>query len=138
MAKLRHIALTVPDPEKAAKFYIDAFGLKRVGQTDWAGASGVYLSDGVMNIALLRYKSEEMAGHRGRGFVGVHHFGFVVDDVDAARSRVEAAGAKHWMGEPRDGGGFYEVKYHDPDGIVFDLTESGWAGASGKSGSDPD
>jgi len=20
------------------------------------------------------------------------------------------------------------VKYHDPDGIVFDLTESGWAG----------
>jgi catechol 2,3-dioxygenase-like lactoylglutathione lyase family enzyme len=94
MAKLRHIALTVPDPEKAAKFYIEAFGLKRVGETDWAGASGVYLSDGVMNLALLRYKSEEMAGHRG--------------------------------------GGFYEVKYHDPDGIVFDLTESGWAGAEKK------
>jgi catechol 2,3-dioxygenase-like lactoylglutathione lyase family enzyme len=61
MAKLRHIALTVPDPEKAAKFYIEAFGLKRVGETDWAGASGVYLSDGVMNLALLRYKNEEMA-----------------------------------------------------------------------------
>ena len=81
MAKLRHIALTVPDPEKAAKFYMEAFGLKRVGETDWAGASGVYLSDGVMNIALLRYKSEEMAGDRGRGFVGVHHFGFVVEDL---------------------------------------------------------
>jgi len=24
------------------------------------------------------------------------------------------------------------VKYHDPDGIVFDLTESGWAGAEKK------
>ena len=106
MAKLRHIAITVPDPEKAAKFYMEAFGLKRVGETDWAGASGVYLSDGVVNIALLRYKTEEMAGHRGRGFVGVHHFGFVVEDVAAAREQVEAAGAKHWMGEPREGGGF--------------------------------
>ena len=130
MAKLRHIAITVPDPEKAAKFYMEAFGLKRVGETDWAGASGVYLSDGVVNIALLRYKTEEMAGHRGRAFVGVHHFGFVVEDVAAARGQVEAAGARHWMGEPRDGGGFYEVKYHDPDGVAFDITANGWTGAS--------
>src|ERR1043166_6871726 len=70
MAKLRHIAITVPDPEKAAKFYMEAFGLKRVGETDWAGASGVYLSDGVVNIALLRYKTEEMAGRRGQALDG--------------------------------------------------------------------
>ena len=38
MAKLRHIAITVPDPEKAAKFYMEAFGLQRVGETDWSGA----------------------------------------------------------------------------------------------------
>ena len=24
---------------------------------------------------------------------------------------------------------FYEVKYFDPDGIVVDITESGWGGA---------
>jgi methylmalonyl-CoA/ethylmalonyl-CoA epimerase len=24
---------------------------------------------------------------------------------------------------------YYEVKYRTPDGIVFDLTESGWKGA---------
>ena len=24
---------------------------------------------------------------------------------------------------------FYEVKYFDPDGIVVDITESGWSGA---------
>jgi catechol 2,3-dioxygenase-like lactoylglutathione lyase family enzyme len=130
MAKLRHIALTVPDPEKAAKFYMEAFGLKRVGETDWSGAKGVYLSDGVVNIALLRYKTDEMAGRRGRGFVGVHHFGFIVEDLAEARRKVEQAGAKHWMGEPVDGGGFYEVKYHDPDGLAFDLTENGWKGAA--------
>src|SRR6185503_10467031 len=114
------------------KFYMEAFGLERVGETDWAGAKGVYLSDGVINIALLSYKTEEMAGHRGRRFVGVHLFGFIVEDIAQAREKLEAAGATYWMGEPAEGAGFYEVKYHDPDGIVFDLTENGWKGASEK------
>jgi catechol 2,3-dioxygenase-like lactoylglutathione lyase family enzyme len=129
MAKLRHIAITVPDPEKAAEFYIRAFGLKRVGTTNWEGAQGVYLTDGVMNLALLRYKQEQYAGKLGRGHVGVHHFGFIVEDVAASRQAIEAAGGRHWMGEPAEGGGFYEVKYHDPDGIAFDITANGWAGA---------
>jgi catechol 2,3-dioxygenase-like lactoylglutathione lyase family enzyme len=41
MAKLRHIAITVPDFEKAAKFYMEAFGLQRAGETDCSGARGV-------------------------------------------------------------------------------------------------
>ena len=130
MAKLRHLAITVPDPAKAAEFYMRVFGMQKVGETDWTGARGVYLSDGVINLALLHYKTEEYAGKRGCDFVGVHHFGFVVDDVAQARRAAEAAGAKHWMGEPADGTGFYEVKYYDPDGIVFDITANGWVGAS--------
>jgi hypothetical protein len=31
-ARLRHIALSVSDPEKAAEFFEDAFGMKRVGK----------------------------------------------------------------------------------------------------------
>ena len=129
-AKLRHIAITVRDPEKAAAFYERSLGLKRVGGTDWEGARGVYLTDGVINLALLRYKTDEFAGERGTGFVGLHHFGFIVQDIDETRKSVEAAGARHWMGEPASGSGFYEVKYFDPDGVVFDLTENGWTGAS--------
>ena len=130
MAKLRHIAITVPDPWKAAEFYMQAFGLKKVGETDWENASGVYLSDGVINLALLHYKTEEAAGELGRGFVGLHHFGFLVDDVAATRKAIEAAGGKHWMGEAVGGTGFYEVKFRDPDGIVVDITASGWTGAA--------
>jgi catechol 2,3-dioxygenase-like lactoylglutathione lyase family enzyme len=129
MARLRHIAITVPDPEKAAEFYERALGLKRVGSTDWEGARGVYLSDGVMNLALLQYKQEHYAGRLGRGHVGVHHFGFVVEDLGATRAAIEAAGGEHWMGEPAEGGGFYEVKYFDPEGTAFDITANGWAGA---------
>jgi len=130
MAKLRHIAITVPDPEKAAEFYVRAFGLKRVGATNWEGAHGVYLTDGVMNLALLHYKQEHYAGKLGRSHVGLHHFGFIVEDVAATRRAIEAAGGSHWMGEPAESGGFYEVKYHDPDGIAFDITATGWAGNS--------
>lgn len=130
MAKLRHIAITVPDPKKAAEFYMKVFGMKKVGETDWANARGVYLSDGTINLALLNYKTEEAAGEwRGRDFVGVHHFGFWVDDVAATRKAMEAAGARYWMGEPAKGGGFYEIKYRDPDGVVVDITANGWAGA---------
>ena len=51
MAKLRHIAITVPDPHKAAEFYVRAFGMRKVGETDWANARGVYLTDGTINVA---------------------------------------------------------------------------------------
>src|SRR3954467_3502903 len=70
MAKLRHLAITVPDPEKAADFYMRVFGVGGGGGRDWDGASGVCLTDGVMNLALLRYKKEEYAGKRGRGYIG--------------------------------------------------------------------
>ena len=131
MARLRHIAMQVPDPHKAAEFYMRVFGMRKVGETDWENARGVYLSDGVINLALLDYKTVEAAGEdRGVDFVGVHHIGFWVDDVAATRAAMEAAGGRHWMGEPAAGGGFYEVKYRDPNGVVVDVTENGWGGAA--------
>ena len=55
MARLRHIALSVPDPETTAQFYEKAFGMKRIGTLDHNQASGIYLSDGVINMAVLKY-----------------------------------------------------------------------------------
>jgi len=131
MGKLRHIAMQVPDPQKAAEFYMRVFGMAKVGETDWENARGVYLSDGVINLALLDYKTVEAAGEdRGCGFVGLHHIGFWVDDVAATRRSIDAAGGKYGMGEPVTGGGFYEVKYRDPNGVVVDITENGWGGAT--------
>jgi catechol 2,3-dioxygenase-like lactoylglutathione lyase family enzyme len=131
MARLRHIAMQVPDPHKAAEFYMRVFGMRKVGETDWENARGVYLSDGVINLALLDYKTVEAAGEdRGVDFVGVHHIGFWVDDVVATRQAMEDAGGRYWMGEPTAGGGFYEVKYRDPNGVVVDITENGWGGAA--------
>lgn len=135
MSQLRHIAMSVPDPWMAAEFYHRVFGLEIVGEADSQLAEGVYLSDGVINLALLKYKSDAMAQGTGKDFVGLHHIGFWVDDVAAARARVEAAGGRWLMGEARpDSGDFYEVKFTDPNGIVFDLTHKGWGGAQRRPG----
>ena len=107
MGKLRHLAITVPDPEKAAEFYIKVFGLRRVGTTEWDGASGVYLTDGVMNLALLRYKKEEYAGKRGREYVGAHHFGFIVDDVGSTQLRYSGAA---WMAVQKPNGPWVTIE----------------------------
>jgi len=81
--KLRHIAILVPDPEASAVFFESAFGMKRVG----LARRGVYVSDGIMNVALLRVNPEK--GEK----VGVFHFGVWVEDFDAADEQVKAAEA---------------------------------------------
>ncbi|MSQ20850.1 MAG: VOC family protein [Betaproteobacteria bacterium] len=132
MAKLRHIAFSVPDPWATAEFYMQAFGMTKVGETDSPLARGVYLTDGTINLAILNYKNDEMAGKVGKDFVGIHHLGFWVDDIEASKSQASKAGATYWMGEvpsEEEGNNFYEVKYRDPDGIVFDLSANGWGGA---------
>src|SRR4029079_17366426 len=91
MAKLRHIAVVVKDLERAAAFYEKVFDLKRVGEEHLEMGSGIYLSDGVINLALLKYKGESGSGLKdAAGFVGAHHFGFQVEDLDDARKRGEA------------------------------------------------
>ena len=132
MGKLRHIAFSVPDPWKAAEFYMKAFGLRKVGENDNPAAVGVYLTDGVINIALLKFKTDELAGEElGKDFVGLHHLGFWVDDAEAACKAAEAAGARYMIGEIPDAGenSFYEVKYRDPNGVIFDISAHGWVGA---------
>jgi lactoylglutathione lyase len=118
MAKLRHIALIVEDPEASAKFFEQAFDMKRAG----TARRGIYMSDGVVNVALLKRESEKER-------VGIYHFGMWVDDLDASEKKVLAAGGEYLAGRPTSPNSFYEAKYRDPSGIVFDLTHSGWAGA---------
>lgn len=131
MAKLRHIALAVPDPHKAAKFYSEVFGMEIIEPTYSPLADGVYLSDGTICLALLNYKTDEAAGlDRGKDWVGTHHFGFWVDDLDEQRRRIEAHGGTFFMDLPHDKASlYYEMKFRDTDGIVFDISQGGWVGA---------
>lgn len=130
MAKLRHFAIVVRDLERAAQFYESVFDLKRVGRDDLAIGSGVYLSDGFINLALLQYKSAAAAGVDNLDdLVGSHHFGFKVANIEETQKRIEAAGGKFFfdLGKTKDDVNF-ERKFRDPDGIIFDISEKGWLG----------
>jgi predicted enzyme related to lactoylglutathione lyase len=133
MARLRHFAVVVRDLEKAANFYENVFDLKRVGQETLDFAAAVYLSDGVINLALLNYYGERGSGlGDARNFVGAHHFGFQVDDIAETQKRIEQAGGKFFfdLGEDQEKENF-ERKFKDPDGVIFDISRKGWLGASG-------
>jgi methylmalonyl-CoA/ethylmalonyl-CoA epimerase len=125
-ARLRHIAISVPDPEQAATFFEQAFGMQRCGLSP----IGIYVTDGTLNIALLKYPGDILGRPPGEKFYGITHFGMWVDNLGEATKQVEAAGATHAAGHVDTRPGvYYEVKYKDPNGLVFDLTHSGWKGA---------
>lgn len=133
MARLRHFAIVVRDLEASARFYEQAFGLKRVGGETLELGAAIYLSDGVVNLALLKYFGERGSGlPDAKNFVGAHHFGFQVDDLASTQQRIEAAGGTFFfdLGDNPDKENF-ERKFKDPDGIIFDISRKGWLGASG-------
>lgn len=121
MAKLRHIAMVVEEMEKTAQFYERSFGMKRVRQTETA----IGLSDGVVSLVIIHPSNVNMKGDSRRG---LHHIGFLVDDMDREAAHVEANGAvRHGSIIHSDTGKETERKYRDPGGQIFDLTSPEYA-----------
>jgi catechol 2,3-dioxygenase-like lactoylglutathione lyase family enzyme len=134
MAKLRHIAMAVQNPDETAKFYENAFSMRRVRQS----TSAVLLSDGVISLAIL----DNQRSHEALGHSGLHHFGVIAEDVDDTAARVEAGGAhyadteenvsKRFANRGQLQGGEVvaaaraqeQRKYVDPNGIKFDIVNA--------------
>ena len=130
MAKLRHIALAAEDPYATAEFYKKAFDFVEVRRTEPRGEGksyGVFLSDGTISLAVLRFGWDQ--GH-GIEFRGIHHFGVLVDDVDRYVEKLEELGAECFARRPPEVKTFYETKFHGPDHVVFDVTDHPWRGAA--------
>ena len=134
MPRIRHIAIATQDPEATARFYKEGLGLREAGVVSSDLAEGYYLTDGHVNVAILKFKTDAAATTEGSPrYTGVHHLGFEVDDMESARKRIEDAGAvfQKMAGAPTAGGtGNVEVKFRGPDGVTVDLSEHGWAGTA--------
>src|SRR5213593_2014384 len=135
MAKIKHIALSTQDPEKTARFYCDVFGMKQIGRVDHATVTGYFLTDGDLNLAILRFKNDAVAGaERGKDFSGIHHIGFQVESLEAIAERLTAAGSRRRhdveqaLGVAPGTEGNVEVKWTGPDGIMLDVSKTGWLG----------
>ena len=131
MARIRHIALTTKEPAKVAEFYKSAFGLKELRRSP---NGAVFLSDGHINLAILnpRRASLDMGAH-GPNFTGIHHFGFEATTstgrTSSKRPRRRLS-AKDGVDAAMAGGGHanFEMKWSGPDGVVIDISHTGWEG----------
>lgn len=116
MAKLRHVAMVVEEMEETARFYEQSFGMKRVRDSPTA----IGLSDGVVSLVIIHPSNVNMKNETRRG---LHHVGFLIDDMEEVSSTVEANGATYHgaiLGTGR--GPMTERKYLDPSGHMFDIT----------------
>ncbi len=116
MPKLRHIAIAAEDPEAMAEFYKKAFDFKEVGRPNGFLADGVFLSDGTLNMAILKFKTDQLG--KGMDYRGIHHFGVLVEDVDAFSKKLEGLGARplHRSGPGRPPGRLFREEVLWPRG----------------------
>ena len=136
MAKIRHIALTTKDPNKVAAFYKEAFDMEEIRRSD---NGAVFLTDGYINLAILNHKTNDDAdvGSHGSNFNGIHHIGFFVENLEEQAEKLDKAGGDRLTPTVAAGtGGLFghgdmgpsnaEVKFGGPDGVIIDMSESGW------------
>ena len=112
-AKLVHIAVRSANPRALADFYKRAFGLREV----LSNRKAVDLWDGYLFLAINPPSAN--------GPMGLNHFGFLVDDVDALRPALVRAGASKVEARPA-GRSFTDWRVHDPEGNPIDLSSRGY------------
>ena len=132
MGRLRHILITANDPAKTVAFWQEALGLSCVGEIP---GLAYFLSDGYVNISVARPDAVAPAhlGKNGPGFEGIHHIGFQVDDIDKTTEQLHQAHARllpddvsEAFAEFASDNRQFEMKWESPDGVLFDISHSGW------------
>jgi catechol 2,3-dioxygenase-like lactoylglutathione lyase family enzyme len=135
MPKIGHIAISSRHPGKAADFFKEVFGFREVSRhgldpskpDEAPNPSVVAITDGTMNITFLKVDAAIMGCEDG--FIGLQHFGVVVEDLDAYRKKLEAMGYPvHVDADALPKGANVEVKFKAPDGVVFDISPHPWPG----------
>ena len=140
MPQIKHIAIATQDADATAKFYKEVFGLREIAKLDSPNASGYYLSDGNINLAILDFKNDQVSGPEyGTGFSGIHHIGFEVESLEEIAEKLQKAGSHTrddinqalgvGMGGPSHAN--VEVKYSGPNGEILDVSQTGWVGTRG-------
>jgi glyoxylase I family protein len=91
--RLEHIGLNVVDPVKAAQWYVDNLGMKILREGP-PPVNGRFLADSAGNMMLELYHNPPDAVPNYAAMDPLLlHVAFLVDDVDAIRTKLMAAGA---------------------------------------------
>lgn len=126
MLHLEHINLTVADVPAMLKFYQAAFPhwhVRTSGSGEWYGKprNWLHFGDDFQYIALSdngEGENRDLTGHQ----VGLAHFAFVTDNIDALITRLTAAGypvAKEGADEPFR----KNIYFIDPSGFEVEFVQ---------------
>ena len=117
MNRIVHIAIKVDDLEGTSEFYEKVFGFTPVETAKVRDHTSRHLSDGVIDLALIRYDSEESAEAKAAG-VGpcIHHFAIEVEDTDKYLAEIRRFGCEI-ISDP----GVIPVKFRAPGGTVLEI-----------------
>ncbi|HEX9454914.1 MAG TPA: VOC family protein, partial [Candidatus Binatia bacterium] len=143
MGKLRHIAFISKEPKKLSDFYQKYFGFEEC-KVFPSGSRMVI--DPLFNLAFLQQAAVEAAisgthridGSESELTVGIHHYGFVVDNLEQAVAKLPA-NTTHGA-NPQISAGVSgpeaarpaEVRFIDPWGNNVDLSSRGYLGREEK------
>jgi lactoylglutathione lyase len=117
MARIVHIALKVNDLEKTSEFYESVFGFKSVETSKVRDHTSRHLTDGAIDLALIKYDSEDSAEARASGAGPcIHHFAIEVDDFDQTVAEIRRSGCEI-LSDP----GVVPVKFRAPGGTVAEI-----------------
>ena len=120
MPKIVHLALKVEDLEKASAFYQKVFGFVPVETSVVRDHTSRHLSDGSIDLALIKYDRESAEALASGKGPCIHHFGIEVEDLAGSIDELKAAGC-----EIISAPGEIPVKFRDPNGVVAELVPVG-------------
>jgi catechol 2,3-dioxygenase-like lactoylglutathione lyase family enzyme len=144
MGKLRHIAFISKEPKKLSDFYQKHFGFEEC-KVFPSGSRMVI--DPAFNLAFLQSRGDEagpaMGTHRADGAElerqpGIHHYGFMVDDLNEAVAKLPASLSRGKSPQVSAGVGGAEgarpaeMRFIDPWGNNVDISSRGFLGREEK------
>ena len=117
MNRIVHIALKVDDLDGTSEFYEKVFGFEPVETSKVRDHTSRHLSDGAIDLALIKYDSEESAEARAAGQGPcIHHFAIEVDSLEKYLAEIGRFGCEI-ISDP----GVIPVKFRAPGGTVLEI-----------------
>ncbi|HEY1373973.1 MAG TPA: VOC family protein [Candidatus Binatia bacterium] len=116
-SRIVHIAVKVEDLESTGEFYRNVFGFKEMDNAKVRDHTSLHLSDGTIDLALIKYDSEQSAESKAAGLGPcIHHIGIEVDDMKSYTDQIKKHGCEI-VSDP----GVIPVKFRAPGGTILEI-----------------
>lgn len=115
-----HVALSVRDVERAAQWYIEVLGFKRLHEGMWDGVP-VFIGKGTTALALFPVRSDSRSTSSGPADVRMLHLAMRANRKNfiAAQEELKRRGIKF---EFQDHEISHSIYFRDPDGHQLEIT----------------